>query len=245
METDRADGSAVRRPDFGIDAPYVPAGYLAGAVVAAVPAVLFGPLWWITAAFFLLGAGIYLHTTRRGKFVAWERLLDRAAIAEDARVLDVGCGRGAVTVAVARRVPRGRVAGVDLWRRGDQSGNDPATTRANLEAAGVAERVELHTADMRDLPFPDASFDLVVSSLAVHNLPRSEDRDRAVDEMCRVLRPDGRLVVADLGRTARYAERIRARRPSATVTRTRLGPIMWWSWPWGGTSVVVAGPSGE
>lgn len=232
------------RPDYGVDASYVPAGYLAGAVVAGVVAMLVDPgVWWAAAAC-LLCAGIYLHTTHRGKLVTWERLLDEAGVAPDAVVLDVGCGRGAVAVAVARRVPRGRVVGIDLWRRGDQSGNDPEATRANAVAAGVEDRVELQTADMCDLPFPDASFDLVVSSLAVHNVADPEGRDRAVDEMCRVLRPAGRILLADIRNTRRYAERIRSCRPSATVTRSGLGPSMWWSGPWAPTHIVRMASAG-
>jgi len=61
--------------------------------------------------------------------------------------------------------------------------------------AGVADRVELHTRDMTDLQFPDASFDLVVSNLAIHNLPGNAARLAAIDEAVRVLRPGGIVAV--------------------------------------------------
>jgi ubiquinone/menaquinone biosynthesis C-methylase UbiE len=94
----------------------------------------------------------------------------------DERVLDMGCGRGAVLTAVARRLTTGRVTGADIWSRLDQSGNarDVALRNASLE--GVSDRVAIETGDMRALPFPDATFDLVVSSLAIHNIRSNAER---------------------------------------------------------------------
>lgn len=71
-----------------------------------------------------------------------------------------------------------------------------AVTRRNAQAGGVADRVELHTADMTQLPFPDDSFDIVTSALAVHNIPTASGRRRALDAAIRVLRPGGRLLMA-------------------------------------------------
>src|SRR6185503_14121870 len=107
-----------------------------------------------------------LHTTRRGKFVEWERILDGLGLAGDERVLDMGCGRGAVLTAVARRLGTGRVTGVDIWNSRDQSGNAREVTLHNAAVEGVSDRVQIDTGDMRALAYPDASFDLVVSSLA-------------------------------------------------------------------------------
>jgi hypothetical protein len=76
----------------------------------------------------------------------------------------LGCGRGAVLLLAAQHLTTGRAVGVDLWRRVDQSGNSPEATRRNALAEGVADRVELHTADMTALPFEDNSIDVVVSS---------------------------------------------------------------------------------
>jgi hypothetical protein len=69
------------------------------------------------------------------------------------RAADLGCGRGAVLIEAARRLPTGRAVGADLWSGKDQSGNSPDATLANAAAAGVADRVEVHTADMTALPF--------------------------------------------------------------------------------------------
>jgi arsenite methyltransferase len=73
----------------------------------------------------------------------------------------------------------------------------------------VGERVEVLDGDMRALPFPAGSFDVVLASLAVHNLP-ADDRPGAVREMLRVLAPGGRLVILDFQATADYERELRA-----------------------------------
>jgi ubiquinone/menaquinone biosynthesis C-methylase UbiE len=113
-------------------------------------------------------------------------------------VLDVGCGRGLLLNAAARRVPIGRAVGIDLWLTKDQSGNRPEATLANARAEGVADRVEVQTGDVRQLPFADDTFDVVVSHWVVHNLDQSIDRARALNEMARVLKPGGWLLIADI-----------------------------------------------
>jgi arsenite methyltransferase len=57
----------------------------------------------------------------------------------------------------------------------------------------VADRVELDTGDMRQLPFADNTFDLIISNMALHNIPSAAGRRAAIDEAVRVLRPGGRL----------------------------------------------------
>ena len=69
----------------------------------------------------------------------------------------MGCGRGAVLTAVARRLTTGRVTGIDIWSTLDQSGNAKDVTARNASLEGVADRMEIETGDMRALPFKDAS----------------------------------------------------------------------------------------
>lgn len=167
--------------------------------------------------------------SRRGKFEVWARLLTRIGLRGDERVLDLGCGRGAVLLTAAKLVPRGSAVGVDIWRA-DQTGNSPEATQANADAEGVADRVELHTADMTDLAFPDDSFDLVVSNLAIHNLPDNRARRSAIEQAVRVLRPGGHAAIADLGFTRQYATWLQEC-GMASVERQDLGWRAWWGIP--------------
>lgn len=224
---------------YGIEAPYVPLFLGLGAVVALVLAGVTRSWWWLLVAAVLLAqVAMFLHTTLLGKLVVWNELLDGLRLRGDERLLDLGCGRGAVLVAAARRLPDGEAHGVDLWRSKDQSGNDPETARANAAAAGVADRVVLHTADMTELPFPDGGFDVVTSALAIHNIPSEDGRTLAVREALRVLRSGGRLVVADISHAKDYAAVLR---PLADEVTTRgLGPRYWYAGPWMATRLLTA-----
>jgi arsenite methyltransferase len=193
------------------------------------------------ASFWLfLNAGWYTHSTRAGKFGVWSELLDRLELKGDERLLDIGCGRGAVLLMAAQRLPRGRAVGVDMWSATDQSGNAEQVTRQNAALEGVADRVELHTADMRQLPFDDDSFDVVVSSLAIHNVSGAGERARALCEAARVLKKGGKMAIADIRYTRAYAQELEARGLKITDCRS-LGPRFWYgAGPWVATRLVAA-----
>jgi SAM-dependent methyltransferase len=226
-----------RRPTYGVDALPVPVAMGLGGLAGGLAALRWprgrAPMA-AAAAFLLANAGIYLHTSLRGKLRVWERELDRIGLSGTESLLDLGCGRGAVLIAAARRLPAGRATGVDLWTR-DQSGNSPEATRANAVGAGVAGRVEVRTGDLTQLPFADGSFDVVTSALAIHNVHSAGGRLRAVDEAMRVLRPGGRLLVADLSPMAKqYAAHL------SHGTVRDLGPRYWYGGPWFGVALLDA-----
>jgi ubiquinone/menaquinone biosynthesis C-methylase UbiE len=186
-------------------------------------AVISGSARPLLAALFILAIlGFYLYTTLRGKFVVWAKLLDQLNLRGDERILDLGCGRGAVLLMAAQHLTTGRAVGVDLWRKVDQSGNSAQATQRNAVAEGVADRVELHTADMMALPFEDNSFDVVLSSLAIHNISGRSGREKAISEAVRVLRPGGRLMIADVRGTRRHQAQL-AKMEMNEVARRRMG----------------------
>jgi len=183
-------------------------------------------------------AALYIYATKAGKFEVWNRILDDLKLHGDETVLDMGCGRGAVLLAAAKRLSTGRAIGVDLWQA-DQTDNSPSATLANAKLENVADRIEVHTADMTALPFDDNSVDVIVSSLAIHNIPTHTGRRSALTEAMRVLRPGGRLAIADLWETRRHADHLRER-GWRNVQRKSVGWRMWYGGPWVSTRLVTA-----
>jgi ubiquinone/menaquinone biosynthesis C-methylase UbiE len=173
--------------------------------------------------------------------LVWADLLNELNLRGDEKILDLGCGRGAVLFLVAQHLSSGRAVGVDIWNRADQSGNSEQAARRNALAEGVGDRIELVTADMTQLPLEDGQFDLIVSNVAIHNIRGRERRARALEEAVRVLRPGGRLMIADVRCTSFYREHL-ARLGMIDVTRRNLGWRMWWSGPWAATRLVVIKP---
>src|SRR5262249_2035059 len=178
-------------------------------------------------------------TTRRGKFQIWADILRQLELRGDEHLLDLGCGRGAVLLMAARLLPKGKAIGIDVWKANEQSGNALSVTQQNAEREGVAERVDLHTADMRQLPFSDASFDLAVSSMAIHNIQDLEGRKQSIDEAVRVLKPGGRLVIVDLHATQWYGERLREL-GMTNITHQTLDWRFWYGGPWAAPKLVMA-----
>jgi SAM-dependent methyltransferase len=126
-----------------------------------------------------------------------ERILDALELSGDETLLDLGTGDGVVAIAAAKRLPRGSVIATDAWQR-PHGGRPltPETVRANAAAEGVSARVDVRTASFEHLDLPDASVDAAIACFSLHHLEPAA-RERALFEMVRVLRPGGRLLVAE------------------------------------------------
>jgi arsenite methyltransferase len=211
------------QPDYGIDGPGGLAGLLLVSIGSAAAAVWlhrlqFLPSWsillaqialLIVAFDFLLLSGSVLWYSKVEKPREAQRLLDLVPWRGDELVLDVGCGRGLLLIGAAQRLTSGRAVGVDVWHRLQLSGNAAQATHENARRAGVAERVQIQDSDARDLPFADASFDVVLSSLALHNISGQSGRRRAVREIARVLKPGGHVALLDVWHTGDYVRVLR------------------------------------
>lgn len=236
------------REQYGIDAPTVVRNLaLAGAIIVAfslLPKEFLGaPLarsLWPTGVWLLAAAAWMLASSLWIKKIVMRSLLDLRRWRGDERVLDVGCGRGLVAIEAARRVPRGMVSAIDLWQAVDLSGNGPDAIRANAIVAGVEKRLAIDTGDARALPYDNASFDVVASMTAIHNIPGARGRRAAVSEAWRVVRPGGQILIFDIRHARSYLKQLRG---LGAIDARLKGPILLWG-PLG-WSFSVSKPAGE
>ncbi len=227
-----------KRPNYGIDAPGAVRNLILGGAAALVLAMVSYLLdWGLTrmatgiAIGWLSIAGWMIWDSKVGKLWARDRLLDGLKLRGDEMVLDVGCGRGLLLIGAAKRLTTGKAVGVDIWNAEDLSGNRPEATLENARLEKVAERVEVKDGDARRLPFADGAFDVIVTKEVLHNIYNAAERDTAVREIARVLRPGGRLFLGDVRHTSRYMQVLREcgledlRRRAESVPSLLIGAI--------------------
>lgn len=228
-------------PDYGIDAPRAVSVLFLLSALGLGLAVLgyeFGPFEALIVALalviialdLLIVAFAMLWYSRIGKMRQRDALLDGLTWTGSEHVLDVGCGRGLLLIGAAQRLTSGTAVGIDIWSNVDLSSNRPEATMENARRAGVADRVEVKNADAQQLPFADASFDVVISSLVLHNIPSRAGRQQAVREIARVLKPGGRIAVLDLRHTRDYAQVLREC-GLADARRAPVGFFLTWLFP--------------
>jgi ubiquinone/menaquinone biosynthesis C-methylase UbiE len=133
--------------------------------------------------------------THRSDRVFREQLIGLAHLAAGESVLDIGCGTGTLAIVAKGQVgAAGKVFGIDA---------SPAMiARANSKAGKAGIDVTFKTAVAEALPFPEAQFDVVVSTLMLHHLPRKV-RQQCAREIRRVLKPEGRVLVVDFAHASK------------------------------------------
>lgn len=119
------------------------------------------------------------------------QLVEQAKIASGHRVLDLGCGTATLTLLIKQTQPDAAVVGLD--------GDPNILEIAKAKAAKAGLLITLDQGMSFDLPYPDNSFDRVLSSLVFHHLTR-ENKIRTLKEVFRVLTPNGELHIADWGK---------------------------------------------
>ncbi len=207
----------MKQADYGIDSPGVVlplavtgcgillaglvSSFMFGASSPGLGKAMFHTGFWLGGTL-ALTALLMVWASKVGKPRFRDQMLDSITWRGDEQVLDIGCGRGLMLLGAAKRLRTGKAYGLDIWQKEMGAGNEAAITLANAQAEGVSEKIELHTADARQLPFPDAAFDVVLSSWVLHKMADSDDRAQAVREAARVLKPGGRILLTD----ARFAE---------------------------------------
>jgi len=228
-----------QKPDYGIDAPGVIRNLLvigAALIILGIffPAIHLGnvTILWSQSAFWsgggcFTGGILMLLYAKWGKFRHRDKMLNMLRWRGDERVLDVGTGRGLLLIGAARRLTTGATTGIDVWSTKDLSGNSLARTQANIDVEGVAGKVDLKSDDARKLSFPDASFDVILSNLCIHNIPQAEGRVQACREIARVLKPGGIALISDFINSGAYQRTFAS--CGLKVSRTQINPL---TFPW-------------
>jgi SAM-dependent methyltransferase len=229
-------------PDYGLDAPRLVRTMFSRAawtlVFAAVfyvvnvaeypgPSALFGGAVVLIAAGFAAAGFLMRWYSRTGKLRLRDQLIDSLAFAGDERVLDVGCGLGLLSIGIAKRLGKaGRVIGIDTWDPHRLKGNSLEAARENAKREGIGDKLRYESWNPEKLTYPDAHFDAVVSSLALHTLPDANARAAVLGEIARVLKPGGRVLIHDVMYTSDLVKGLEAMGMSdVSVTTTTLLPL--------------------
>ena len=211
---DVAERATTSRPEYGnwVSTRFV-AGPALAAVVLAILALaadvlgitwLFGVLLGVAVLAALVTAYFayarHLLQARSGNVQArvQELVLERLPWDGRGRALDIGCGNGPLTIALAVKFPEAEVTGIDFWGESWEYSQD--VCKSNAAGQGVDERVTFLQASAAALPFANASFAAVVSNLCFHEVRGVRDKREVVKEALRVLEPGGAFAFQDLFR---------------------------------------------
>lgn len=226
--------------DYGIDAPGVVRKLFLAAILLPilgwfVPVLHIGPVIFVvrpmalgTAAVCLLEGVLMIVYSKYGKFRHRDRMLSKVDWKGNETVLDVGTGRGLLMIGAAKRLTTGKAVGIDIWSGKDLSGNVMENTVRNADLEGVREKIDVQRGDATAMNFPDASFDVVLSNVCIHNIPGKAARDKACREIVRVLKPGGKALISDFIHTADYVKAFEA----SGVKASRSGLNFLFTFPW-------------
>jgi arsenite methyltransferase len=214
--------ASTAKTNYGIDAPNVMRNLFIFGALCVLLVFLTPRVWHIGPVAFMLhptltGLGVvllaegllFLLYVKFGKFRHRDLMLSLHPWKGDEQVLDVGCGRGLLLAGAAEHLTVGHATGLDIWSNVDMGGNSEAATLHNLELEGIESRCTLVSAGAQEMPFADASFDVIVSNLCLHNIYDRPIRLQALHQIARVLKPGGIALLSDYKRTGEYAAELR------------------------------------
>ncbi len=210
----------IRFAPYGIDAPPEVRRLLLVGLVYSPLQIIMG--WYLLKSGYhlcgriLIGFSIFsivttvptafymLYSSLVRKFKIRDQIINSLNLIGNETILDVGCGRGLLLLGAAKKLTTGKAHGVDIWNQQDLSANSPKAVLANAAREHVTERIEVITADVTNLPFPDNTYDAVISMTTLHNIPTPEGREQALKEILRVLKPGGQFRIFDILKCREY-----------------------------------------
>jgi SAM-dependent methyltransferase len=221
-----------RKLDYGIDAPGIRMGMFLISIVGLILicfTILASSTWFtdlpiVRFVFYILGFtltsyGMYMasymtYSSRIGKLKTRDFLLSEVGKYlnwnDISQTLDVGCGKGLLMIGSAKKLKSGFSIGIDIWNSNDQSENHESSTLQNADMEGVGEKIKLLTADARILPFDNEAIDLVMSHWVIHNIEADNEQLQSLNEMYRVLKRGGAILIADIQNVKNYCTHLEA-----------------------------------
>ncbi|SFG43369.1 class I SAM-dependent methyltransferase [Prevotella sp. KH2C16] len=153
------------------------------------------------AAVFIFGYMIYVRRAfdfRHGGLMGkiHQYVLDHLAWDGKGRLLDVGCGSGALTIRCAKAFAEAECTGIDYW--GAMWDYNQKMCERNAEIEGVSDRCSFRKDDANRLEFRDETFDAVVSNFVYHEVHNNPDKEALIRETLRVLKKGGAFALHDL-----------------------------------------------
>ena len=142
------------------------------------------------------------HGTRQMSRQIIEGTAEYVKLPQGGKCLDVGCGSGALAIAVAKRNPQAEIIGIDRWGK-EYASFSKKLCESNARAEGVTN-ITFRQGDATHLDFPDETFDAVVSNYVYHNIPG--DRQQYLLETLRTLKKGGTFVLHDIFSRSKYGD---------------------------------------
>ena len=132
----------------------------------------------------------------------WDTLIEHLDWDGNGRIIDIGCGSGAVAIRLAKKYLNAQVVGVDYWGNMWEYSKEQCERNARFE--DVHDRVSFQKADATKLPFEDGFFDAAVSNDTFHNVMSAKDKMEVLKEALRVVKKGGAFAFQDAFMVKRY-----------------------------------------
>ncbi len=179
---------------------------LPGGTLRTVLTIAFAVIALVFCGLTVLAARMYRAFDYNGKRQMARQIIEGTAscvdLPEGGKCLDVGCGSGALGIAVGKRNPRAEIVGIDRWGK-EYASFSKSLCESNARAEGVS-RITFRQGDATRLDFPDETFDAVVSNYVYHNIPG--DRQQYLLETLRTLKKGGTFALHDIFSRSKYGD---------------------------------------
>ena len=179
---------------------------LPGGTLRTVLTIAFGVIAVVFCGLSIWAISMYRAFDYNGKRQMARQIIEGTAsyvkLPAGGKVLDVGCGSGALGIAVGKRNPGAEIMGIDRWGK-EYASFSKSLCESNARAEGVS-RISFRQGDATHLDFPDETFDAVVSNYVYHNIPG--DRQSYLLETLRTLKKGGTFALHDIFSKSKYGD---------------------------------------